>query len=436
MNQLWSLRGHFNSITNIQTFRNDQVITADENGWIIIWNLLNHRPRGCWKGHDNSIISMKVLPQDYLFTHSKDGEVRFWLINDFELEKVSKDLPDVSFNTINMLQTKEFQTLLTKYPQPSFDSIPVNNLNYCNIDFNVATNLLVTPATLDANNFDIYRVNYEKEFNLSRLVQNFDPWPLVKKLTLAQEFGTDPNGAEDIEEVNETKRDGLGIMMKIKFITTDVFFVGYESGHILGFRLQDPQYSSTNTSTKYSKDRLIINKDMKVTLIYVNEFHTPNPILTMEYFNSTLMVGATLKVLSVHNIDKYVNGDLSPAVDSNINTFNLKYAGIQSIQFHDNKYIIGFWNGMIKTFDLTFNQVHRFHLKLPNLAPLESNEANTQKNIESNVKLSVLKSINVSSENQPQRSKYKLMVIRKKLKGSLLMAGYNDGKLLAFELTQ
>lgn len=435
MNQSWSLRGHFHRITTINPYKHTLLITADDNGWLIVWNLLNRRCIACWKAHDSSIITIKLLLDDYLLTHSKDGEIKFWFLGSKIMDNcLSSELPDVSFDSINVLQKTEYETLLRKYPQPKFNSVPVNNLNYCNIDFNETNNLLVTPATLDANNFDIYRINYlVEDFKLTRLVQNFNPWPAVKKNHL-------DHGDDNIEEINPTKRDGLGIMMKIKFLANDTFFIGYESGYLLGFKLTFPEPNRITASSANVKENLMINRDPKVTLIYMNDYHIPNPILSLEcHNNSLLFVGATLRFISVHNIEKYVDNSAAETSEHDFQHFNLKYSGIQSIQIFNDKVLIGFWNGTIKSYDFSFNQLDKFLLKLPNLTSLKTNEANNDETIESNVKLSTLQMIRLDGclEDKDEEShggKYKKMILHKKFKAPLLMAGYSDGKLLAIEV--
>ena len=44
--------------------------------------------------------------------------------------------------------------LLEAFPLPENVVIPVNALNYCNVDY--SNHHLITPATTDSNNFDLY----------------------------------------------------------------------------------------------------------------------------------------------------------------------------------------------------------------------------------------------------------------------------------------
>lgn len=391
MNQICTLRGHLNSISCIAQF-NDSIVTGDDNGWIIWWNLNRRCPLGVWKGHDMVILTIKQIDDNYILTQSKDSEIRIWKLEG----GLKSDLPDLKFNDIKY--NDDLTELLEKYPMPEYNSIPINSLNYCNVDY--LNGVLITPATTDSNNFDIYRVSHQ-DFGLERLVKNFNPHELYLKSN------------NIIEEIGNDKRDGFGIMMKIKFINDNYFYIGFESGHVLGFTINYPSAIESAKQSNKVSEKLIINREPKITIDYVNEFHVPNPIISMESFEDGIIVGATQKYVSLHPLGK---------------TINVKNNGIQSIVIKDKAYI-GFWNGTVKVYDDQFIQIHKFERSLPNLHNVTTNINSNELEV-STIKLSTLQLFQPTPKNTTSS---KSLVLNKRMgSNQLLIIGYNDGKLLVF----
>ncbi|WEJ93731.1 Astra associated protein 1 Asa1 [Yamadazyma tenuis] len=413
MNQLCSLRGHLNSITTIET-RHNLIVSTDDHGWIIVWDFHTHKALYCWKGHDKTVLTTRILDDHHILTHSKDSEIRIWDLSPSQIGKLTSNLPDLTFNELTYLND-ETSSLVAKFPLPKFDSIPVNSLNFCNIDYHEG--LLITPSTIDSDNFDIYQVD-PIDFNISRLIHNCSGFKHYKHHT------------GYIEEINGTKRDGFGIIMIAKFVNHERFFIGYESGHLLGFRLEFPSSQSNFTSTNTTQSRSIINKEPKISLVYYNEFHVPNPILSIEVLDSTqLLVGSTGKKITVHNIES------TDILNDEVREINVKYKGIQSIQVINNLIVTGTWNGVIKIFDTKndFMLVDKHEIKLPRLNTLTSNHHQNDQLIESSQKFSALRIQHYNSSIN-SNSKYKNIVLRKKSNKLLVLVGYNNGRLMVFEI--
>lgn len=409
MNQLWSLRGHLNPISTIvqndlaTSNEQDYLITTDEQGWIIIWNVSLRKPKYVWKGHDKLILSCKVIEQHFLLTHSKDSEIKIWNISSASLDhnKVSSTLPAMTFNEMSYLKD-DCNELLKAFPLPEHNSIPVNALNFCKIDYHGGT--LVTPSTVDSNNFDVYRISCDP-FDISRLCHNVDGEKLSK---------TEPS-LDFVEEVNPTKRDGFGIIMFTRFIDHQTFYIGYESGHVLGFKIT---YPSSKSIVKENSN-LLINKDASVKVIYVNDSHCPNPIISMEY-DGRLLVGSTNKFIHIHSVEQ-----------DDVKIVNVKHNGIQLIQSNGERYVVGFWNGMVRVYDKEFNCVGKHQVTLPALKNVTDTKASSHE-ITTSLKLSTLKII-VAKGDTKHKTRHNAL-IRQKNPQSLVMVGFNDGKLMVFAL--
>ena len=129
-----------------------------------------------------------------LLSHSRDATVQFW---------------DVS----------------STLEQPEHTEMPVNALNFCNVSLLANGSLLLTPATVDLDHFDIYRLLSIFTLQFDRVVQNVDPLELHKRLAVVDES----NG----------QRGGLGIMMRSVWTQVGSFEIEgmndssvHDSGHV------------------------------------------------------------------------------------------------------------------------------------------------------------------------------------------------------------
>jgi WD40 repeat protein len=54
------LRGHASPIHALHFFaQNSLLISADADGWVIIWDVVTKRPRAVWKAHEGSVSEVK-----------------------------------------------------------------------------------------------------------------------------------------------------------------------------------------------------------------------------------------------------------------------------------------------------------------------------------------------------------------------------------------
>lgn len=256
-----SLRGHKEPVSCICR-HGDDLVSADRNGWIIIWSLITKRPRAIWKGHDGHILTLKSTEMG-LLSHGRDANMRLW------------DLHDNTIKTI--LKNPSLVGSLKIYPKPPYKELPVNSLNFCNVDFwplgsgnNESKGLVATPASVDSNHFDIYRVTESNsEFSVQRIVENFAVDEAKKPFSSLEEVN-DPDSTLQLRE--------NGIVMRLLFVAENLIFVGYESGAVFAMKLDNQVHD-----IKSAKERSILNKGVKVTLLLALLGHKPLPILSLEY---------------------------------------------------------------------------------------------------------------------------------------------------------
>lgn len=381
----FSLRGHKAPLAALCTFTNSSLdyalASADRDGWIIIWSLISRRPLAVWKAHDGQILTLKDTPAG-LLSHGRDSTIRIWRVDAADLANCSSDLSGTNEDL----------------PRPPVFEIPVNSLNFCNVDY--CEGLLITPATVDANNFDIYRISGT---SLTRLIENKS----VAK--------------EDPLEVNSPlKRDGCGIAMRVLFISTSLFFVGYESGAVFGFTLDTQAVSDRSTPS----DRTILNKDAKCHEVYSLVAHTPLPVLSMTFdpLTGQLFTGSASKKLMIHDVS-------SLTAESPLTTHNLRHYGIQSIQLAGDSIIIGFWDGVVKVFSRNFEELGRLERQVEMLVPEEDDIAKPTKKSLSLVYWSP-KLHDPATLSRKQKLEYG------RVADPLLFVGHGDGLISAFSLRE
>lgn len=233
----YTLRKHTSAITQLIVSDNDtcdegdlvpRLVSSDETGNIIVWDLLTRRPvNEVTIPTGASIVGLELVSSMYLVSLSKDYTLRIfdWThLND-------KCLFEMSVNTLNFANF----AISVKEEDPS-----ILKLCCCN--------------TQDSETIDIYQINV-KTSKLTRLFNHVDFFQIL-------------NAPLHIELMK--KPDKLGMIMKFQQDpTSGTIFLGFESGIIVGFQIEDER--------------------LRVT--YLSACHFPEPVLDLqvvpqEYTNS------------------------------------------------------------------------------------------------------------------------------------------------------
>ncbi|GEQ71940.1 hypothetical protein JCM33374_g5626 [Metschnikowia sp. JCM 33374] len=404
----FSLRAHKAALTCIITHQ-DKLISSDRDGWIIVWNLASRRPMALWRGHDGHILTLKSTSMG-LISHGRDSMIRIWNLSPDGLEKCSRNGSDIS--SVGVEATQEL-------PQPPHADIPVNALNFCNVDF--FDGLLITPATIDSDNFDVYKISDPfGAFNFERVLQNISPLGLSKSDDLVEEIG----GTTDAD-----KRGGHGIIMRILFVRRDVFFVGYESGAIYGLRLEH-----TNHDKSSGNERVILFKGYRLTIVFFSMDHKPSPILSLNFDRATseLYTGSASKKLLIYDLKNLIDKDSCQCEDDgtvNHSSHNLRHYGIQCVQITDGMVLTGFWDGTIKGYTKDFKEVARLERKEESIKPVGDEELSKP------AKKSVCMDFWIPHTKTASPPTSRKLMLRKAAVGHdpLLFVGYGDGLITAFQ---
>lgn len=420
---------------------NPSLLTADESGLVIWWNISTRRPLGMWKAHTDTILSVKQLglawkkegedlnvntaSLDELYgtvlTQSKDGSIKIWRL----IELLSGLTGDFVYTAILKKKLVSMEELVQAAPPVLFE-MPVNPLNFANVDIN-QSGYLITPATTDSEGFDIYKIDVgasKEHQKLKRLVQN-------QKFQL--ESSKEDDIVDEVEEPDLTKRGGSGVVMKVVWIDNEKFFVGYESGIIVGYQITLESSEKARITTFISDDSLLGN---------------PITSICFDKDNQRLLWASTGSKLCILTLDK---------LDEPCRVYDTKRKGINHIDvdFSTNAVGIITWDGYTRIYEYDQEDVLKFILKMRRQIPtilsskestdngndeitqinnLQMQRANTLKFTEKQVDPKIQKNITVGYTNG--RCKNVVKRNREEIFGERWMfVGYQDGKIAIYLIT-
>lgn len=358
------------------------LISIDERGLLILWDLATRRPILEHQAHSTQVMTIKQLGIDddgeeyciieeyygLIVTHGRDNLIKIWRlfneINEFNLEQVYE--------------------------------IPVNSLNFSNID--ILNEFLITPNTLNSNFFDIYDISFISsnnsfnEFKLKRIFNGID----LYKLSIDQGFEFTEFQINNDDEVNRV--DKLGIIMKFLWIDHKTLFIGFESGHVLQIEVGD---------------------DIRV--VSISQEHFPDPVLSLTYNKSNQRIISTSikNEIVIHEVGK-----------ASIKKVKLDFNKISNIGVVNKMYIILSWNGMIKFFDFNFEYISNYQKSksliqgdLNVIGNLNNDEDIKKKNIKPNaISVKLKQDVNISLNRRDL----------KLINNDLISIGYDDGTIIIY----
>ncbi|KAH3665428.1 hypothetical protein OGAPHI_003612 [Ogataea philodendri] len=427
-NHYGTLRGHTAAISAVEVFYvpsmftaslatgNDQLfeptlISSDESGWIIWWDITIKRPLAVWKAHEGNILTVKQVGLDWteantasidekwfgkLLTHGKDGDLKVW-----DLFQVSKDAY-YSYRPSSLLNKKVHvegdDVTQWKTPRLPFE-MPINVMNFANVDIN--NGVLLAPGTQDSAKIDIYRIDIETS-NLTRLFKAVCP------MEIAEQNRIDLN----VQAIPDSEVRGLGIVMKLVWIADNKFAAGYESGHVIIFQIQAESID-------------IVQYDVQ---------HYPNPILSL-YYDAT-----NEKLISTSSSDKIV----IQTTDSS-KLFHVNHKGVADVKTRNDLVGLVTWDGYARFYNYDDQTTLKFKFKLSKMVPSIS-ATNSSTDIAENASNIQGQRVGVLafSKSQPFHERSELAYINgsaknlvrrrdeMKLTSNWLFLGYKDGKVAVY----
>ncbi|CAH2350009.1 ASTRA-associated protein 1 [[Candida] railenensis] len=394
----FSLRGHSSQVV-CSTYLESSFISADSSGHVFWWDLNVKRPKRHWKAHESHILSLIYIKEyDILLTHSRDSSIRLWFLSE----------PEVSDSI------------------PPFKEFPVNSLNFCNVSL-ISSRYLLTPSTVDSDNFDIYDLNLadsSSSLSFTRLVHNANPWELYLKALKSLPVPLD----DDI-----SKRDKFGIMMRTVWVDEHTFYVAYESGHVIGYNIEYSTSKLTNSEKGSSKSTSLLNKGPKINIFHISDKLKPSPIISLIYekSNNTIITGSASKSIQILEIPSS-HGSLTE--DEN-NLISLKYSGLSQISMLEPDIIVvGFWNGIVKGYqsNLKFEEVFKLEKNLPMIDTNDESQSQRLKLSSISCKGSIKEETGAAAV--VALSQKDLLRSKRNVSNKILMAiGYENGLINMYE---
>ncbi|KAI9052897.1 hypothetical protein LZ554_003169 [Drepanopeziza brunnea f. sp. 'monogermtubi'] len=152
------LRGHVSQIHSTAFIRyNSRLVTADADGWIVIWSLATKRPTAVWRAHGAAVLAVRAWGSEKIITHGKDNKLIVWKLSEEDEESMSKVLP--------------VETPLVPRREPwLLHVLYVNTMNFCSfaqwsLQRSDEELLLAVPNTLSSETVDIFHLPSSKRIH-------------------------------------------------------------------------------------------------------------------------------------------------------------------------------------------------------------------------------------------------------------------------------
>ncbi|KAF3401320.1 ASTRA-associated protein 1 [Talaromyces pinophilus] len=167
------LRGHSSAIQALHFFAdNTRLISADADGWIVIWDVATKRARAVWKAHEGAVLEVKGYRTGQgmrIYTHGRDHKLRVWRIKSTDEEELLSRVLPVERSSNEAENGKPA-------PEPwLLHSLPVNALNFCaftlcfipsvsdgKVDDGEDEAYFAVPNALNSGAIDVFRLPSER----------------------------------------------------------------------------------------------------------------------------------------------------------------------------------------------------------------------------------------------------------------------------------
>ncbi|QHS76803.1 Asa1p [Saccharomyces paradoxus] len=347
----FTLRYHKKGITALQVIKAPSVsnvpvlLSGDNHGYFVMWNLVTKRPITCTQieGNPHIIAFRWVESTAVLCILSKDSMLRMFKLEESALRSID-------------LVKKPNQANKTEDPQwTQIYEMPINTLNFANFIIEAQVKpkkdnrdyRLICCHTDDSESIDIYRIIEDSTFKLKRPFSNINFPKYLKK----QDFLQIP------------KNSKFGIIMRFARLN-DVIFLGFENGFIVGFK------------TTFDES---LHRDV-AELVHVSNDHYPNPILNMCVSGDELYSCSTDDFITKHKISV----SLQPATKyCKENAFFIKcpstlrvsepariYLPLKNIshidKITDDYLLVSSWSGITIVLDMRTSEVVQTFMKSKN----------------------------------------------------------------------
>ncbi|KAK6495444.1 ASTRA complex subunit [Arthrobotrys musiformis] len=151
---IYVIRGHPSPVHALHFYRsNSRLVSADAEGWVVLWDLPTRRPVAVWRAHDSAVLGVADWEDSNIITHGRDNKIYVWQVRPEDEPSLDTRLPATSSSEHHR-------------PPWLLHSLDVNALNFCSFamcpgfsensgDSHI---LLAVPSSKDPNTIDIYHL--------------------------------------------------------------------------------------------------------------------------------------------------------------------------------------------------------------------------------------------------------------------------------------
>ncbi|KAF3189479.1 ASTRA complex subunit [Orbilia oligospora] len=273
---VYVIRGHPSPVHSLHFYRsNSRLVSADAEGWVVLWDIPIRRPVAVWRAHDSAVLGVADWDDSNIITHGRDNKLYVWQVR-------SEDEPS--------LDTRLPVTSSSEHHRPPWllHALDVNALNFCSFamcpSLNSASSsqiLLAVPSSKDPNAIDIYHLPSQTRVHAA-VGQHLD-------------FKT-----------------GMPMALRLSNINSKlILLAGYESGHAVAFTL-DPESNIWHT-------------------VYSSKPHS-QPVLSLDYHPPlTFFTSSADSIIAKHEIHSDTGSKNSDPEDPPSHIINTHHAGQQSL---------------------------------------------------------------------------------------------------------
>ncbi|KAK6335435.1 ASTRA complex subunit [Orbilia brochopaga] len=202
---VYVMRGHAAPIHALHFYRsNSRLVSADADGWAVVWNLTTRRPVAVWRAHNGAVLGVSDWDDCSIVTHGRDNKIYVWQLRPGDEAGLDTELPAASQSD------RRHPWLL--------HSLEVNALNFCAFTMCYETHggsdntgpravMIAVPSSRDPNTIDVYHL---------------------------------PSGNRRHVAIGSGLGFKTGMPMALKLLYMDSclsLIAGFESGHAVVFRL-------------------------------------------------------------------------------------------------------------------------------------------------------------------------------------------------------
>lgn len=252
------------------------LISGDEDGWVVIWNLHIRRPTAIWRAHSHALLAVQSRGPHEALTHGRDNKIRIWSFKQPQ-EYVCRPLDDAA---------REID-----YPKPWLVySLDVNALNFCAVAVKqIDPNTIAVPSTAGSDKIDVYTIS-----------------PLTRPLKAVTPFdGGSPNS-----------------VMSLIWIE-DRLVAGYESGDIAVF---DADGSLVTAEKVHNEPVMCLASDGK--RVFSGAADRTLGVLSMD---SVTVSKVKLSFKGISSLEFNVSRLMAAGWDSRVHVFDSSLEEIQTI---------------------------------------------------------------------------------------------------------